>query len=328
MPDAAGSPDPERGEAPGRREAQLPKLTWPRIRLNVFLFALTVWSVFDTGALEEPGPYRLLAGWKFAVPLLAILLAHEFGHYFASRFHRVPASLPYFIPLPRVGFLGTMGAVISMRDRIRSRNALLDIGASGPLAGLVVAIPVLFWGIAHSPVVPASVFGGAYFQEGQSLLYAGIKWLVHGSIPPDHDVNLHPAAWAGWAGLLLTLINLLPFGQLDGGHVAYALFGEKQNRFAPWFRRALLPLFALNLAKFLIPALTKPDKWHVATAVGNSLFWLEWFVVLGLLARFSGRDHPPFEPGPLSGWRRAVAWFTLAIFVALFMPTPIARVIP
>jgi membrane-associated protease RseP (regulator of RpoE activity) len=322
MPDAAGSPDP------GRDHARLPQLTWPKIRLNVVLFLLTVWSVFDTGALEEPGPYRLLGGWKFAVPLLAILLAHEFGHYFASRYHRVPASLPYFIPLPRIGFLGTLGAVISMRDTIRSRNALLDIGASGPLAGLVVAIPVLFWGIAHSPVVPRSAFGGAYFQEGQSLLYAAIKWAAHGPIPADYDVDLHPAARAGWAGFLLTLINLLPFGQLDGGHVAYALVGERQNRFAPWFRRALLPLFAYNLVKFVGPTLARPDRFHIAIAFGNSVFWLEWFVVLGLLARFSGRDHPPFEPGPLSGARRAIGWLTLAIFVLLFMPTPLAQIMP
>jgi membrane-associated protease RseP (regulator of RpoE activity) len=320
MPDAAGAPDSN------REATRLPKLTWPRVRLNVLLFALTVWSVFDTGALDAGSPYRLLAGWKFAVPLLAILLAHEFGHYFASRYHRVPASLPYFIPLPRLGFLGTMGAVISMRDTIRSRNALLDIGASGPLAGLVVAVPVLFWGVAHSPVV--GTIPGAYMQEGQSLLYVAIKWLVHGPIPPGHDVQLHPAAWAGWAGLLLTLINLLPYGQLDGGHVAYALFGERQNRFAPWFRRALLPLFALNLVKFVVPALGHPDRFHLAIALGNSVFWLEWFIVLGVLGRFSGKDHPPFEPGPLSGWRRAVGWLTLAIFVALFMPTPIAQVIP
>jgi membrane-associated protease RseP (regulator of RpoE activity) len=323
MPDAAGPPDSNR-DAPN-----VSQLTWPRVRLNVLLFVLTVWSVFDTGALdaanEDGAPYRLLAGWKFAVPLLAILLAHEFGHYFASRIHRVPASLPYFIPLPRIGFLGTMGAVISMRDRIRSRNALLDIGAAGPLAGLVVAIPVLFWGIAHSPV---SALPPAFWQEGESLLYAAIKWLVHGTIPPGHDVMLHPAANAGWAGLLLTMINLLPFGQLDGGHVAYALFGERQNRFAPWFRWALLPLFAFNLMKFLAPALAKPDKWHIGVAIGNSIFWLEWFVVLGLLARFSGRDHPPFEPGPLSAGRRAIAWLTLALFVALFMPTPISQVIP
>lgn len=325
MPDAAGPPEPSHDDA-RRDDASASDLSWPRIRRNAYLFALTVWSVFDQGANDAGPPYHWLNGWKFAVPLLAILLAHEFGHYFAARYHRVPASLPYFIPLPRVGLIGTMGAVISMRDTIRSRNALLDIGASGPIAGLCVAIPVLFWGIAHSPIVGA--LPGAYTVEGQSLLYFAIKWLVHGPIPPGHDVLLHPAAWAGWAGLFLTMINLLPYGQLDGGHIAYALLGERQNRLAPWFRRALLGLFALSFAHFVLPVIGHADKLHLAFAFGNSAFWLWWFILLGVLARLSGKDHPPFEPGPLSGWRRAVGWFTLAIFVALFMPTPITQVIP
>jgi membrane-associated protease RseP (regulator of RpoE activity) len=212
-----------------------------------------------------------------------------------------------------------------MRGRIRSRNALLDIGASGPLAGLVVALPVLFWGIAHSPVGPSTP---PYTQEGQSLLYATIKWLVHGPIPKGYDVQLHPAAFAGWAGLFLTMINLLPFGQLDGGHIAYALVGEKQNRFAPWFRRALLPLFLGNLVYFVLPVLKAHDAVHTAAALSASMFWLVWYGVLGLLARLSGRDHPPVDPGALSPWRQAIGWLSLALFVALFMPTPIANVVP
>jgi membrane-associated protease RseP (regulator of RpoE activity) len=316
MPDGDGARDSERDSPPPSTEG----LTWRAAGVNLALFVLTAVSIFDTGAMAVEGPYELLSGWKFAVPLLAILLAHEFGHYFAARYHGVPASLPYFIPLPRFGPLGTLGAVIAMRGSIRSRNALLDIGASGPLAGLVVAVPVLFWGIAHSPVSPPDPRYSV--QEGQSLLYALIKWLVHGPIPAGHDVLLHPAAFAGWAGLFLTMINLLPFGQLDGGHIAYALVGEKQNRFAPWFRRALLPLFLLNLARFLVPALKTPDAVHIANAFGNSLFWLMWYGVLGLLTRFSGRDHPPCDSGPLSPWRRTVGWFSLALFVALFMPAP------
>jgi membrane-associated protease RseP (regulator of RpoE activity) len=235
------------------------RLTWKNVRLNVLLFGLTVVSVFVTH------------GWQFAVPLLAILLAHEFGHYFAARYHRVPASLPYFIPVPFIGLFGTLGAVIAMPARIRSRNALLDIGASGPIAGLVVAIPVLVWGIAHSSV---QAHGGSYTQEGQSLLYVALKWLVHGTIPAGHDVYLHPAAFAGWGGLLLTMINLLPFGQLDGGHIAYALFGEKQNRAAPWIQRALLALFLYVLATNVLPAWQSGKDGAIPLAIGNSLFWL------------------------------------------------------
>jgi membrane-associated protease RseP (regulator of RpoE activity) len=286
------------------------RLTWKNVRLNVVLFVLTVVSVFVT------------RNWQFTVSLVAILLAHEFGHYFAARYHRVPASLPYFIPAPFIIMFGTLGAVIAMPGRIRSRNALLDIGASGPLAGLVVALPLLFWGVAHSEIV---VNTPPYMQEGQSLLYLFVKWLVVGSLPEGHDVLLHPVAEAGWGGLFLTMINLLPFGQLDGGHISYSLFGERQNRAAPWIRRALLPLFLYALAVNLLPALRNEDA-SVGIAIGNSAFWLVWYGMLGLLARLSGRDHPPCEPGELSPWRRAVAWLCLILFVLLFMPRPIENV--
>jgi membrane-associated protease RseP (regulator of RpoE activity) len=153
-----------------------------------------------------------------------------------------------------------------------------------------------------------------------------VKWLVHGPIPDGHDVFLHPAAFAGWAGLFLTMINLLPFGQLDGGHIAYALFGERQNRAAPWIRLALVPLFLYVLATNLTPALRSDESGAVSLAIGNSLFWLIWYALLGVLARFSGHGHPPCEPGALSPWRRAVAWLCLILFVLLFMPRPIERV--
>jgi len=294
-----------------REGAPLPPLTWRAVRLNLLLFVLTVVSVLVT------------RGWKFALPLIAILLAHEFGHYFAARYHRVPASLPYFIPLPIIGLLGTLGAVIAMPDRIRSRNALLDIGASGPLAGLAVALPVLFWGVAESEVGPPVP---PYAQEGQSLIYLAVKWIVHGPFRGNEDVFLHPTAEAAWGGLLLTMINLLPFGQLDGGHIAYALFGPKQNRFAIWIRRALIPLFLYTLATSLYPMLTGDAPRDYLLALTNSMFWLVWYGVLGLLARFSGRDHPPCEPGELTPARRVVAWFSLALFIGLFMPVPYAQV--
>jgi membrane-associated protease RseP (regulator of RpoE activity) len=285
------------------------EVTWRTARRNVVLFVLTVLSVLVT------------QGWEFTVALMLILLTHEFGHYFAARYHRVPASLPFFIPLPFLGF-GTLGAVIAMPGRIRSRSALLDIGASGPLAGLVVALPLLFWGIAHSPVSPSEP---PYVQEGQSIIYLLVKWLVHGSIAPGHDVQLHPVAFAGWAGLLVTMINLLPFGQLDGGHIAYALFGERQNRFALWFRRALLQLFVYNVAVNGAPMLLGTEQLDAVQVLNNSMFWLVWYFVLGLLARFSGgTDHPPCGPGALSPGRRRIAWLSLALFFGLFMPTPIA----
>jgi membrane-associated protease RseP (regulator of RpoE activity) len=297
----------------------------------VALFLATTASVFIAGAtyqlndkVQVPSGLSgrlelLLSGWTFAVPLLAILVCHEFGHWFAARHHKVPASLPYFIPLPFVGALGTLGAVIAMPERIRSRNALLDIGAAGPLAGLAVTIPVLAIGLSLSKVeaLPAH-----YMQEGQSLLYALLKRLFVGPIPPGHDVFLHPTAFAGWAGLMLTMINLLPWGQLDGGHIAFALFGNRQHRFARLVRYSLLVLFVFNLATLLHPLQSGAPAMSFADAVSNSTFWLIWFVITGVMGRFFGKDHPPFEEGELSPARAALAWFTLLCFVMLFMPAP------
>lgn len=300
--------------------------------LNLLLFVLTTISVFWSGAAELDAtlaesldPRRLLEiwrGWPFAVPLLAILVAHESGHYVAARLHRVPASLPFFIPLPKLSPFGTLGAIIGMSGRIRSRVALLDIGAAGPLAGMVVALPVLAIGLAKSPILPNSEH---YAQEGQSLLYMFMKRVFAGPIPAGSDVQLHLTAMAGWVGLLVTMINMLPWGQLDGGHIAYALFGERQHGFARWVRRSLLLLFAFNLVRFVGPVLRQQSSLGYGFAISNSLFWLIWFGFTGLIGRISGgAEHPPFEPGELGRGRRAVAWLCLLMFVLLFMPTPYA----
>jgi membrane-associated protease RseP (regulator of RpoE activity) len=325
------NPDHELRPVPALEPAAEPL---PPVRRNLILFALTVVSVFYAGASyavpDDPrsfveqilDPRFMAQGAAFALPLLAILVTHEFGHFFAARFHRVPASFPYFIPFPLPPF-GTMGAVIAMRGAIRSRNALLDIGASGPLAGLLVAIPALMWGLSQSAVNPNGISG--YTQEGQSLLYWLLKRVVVGPIPDGHDVWLHPTAFAGWAGLFLTMINLMPWGQLDGGHIAYALIGERHHRIAHWFHRGLLLLCALNLVHFVLPVLLGRSDLPLALAIGNSQFWLVWFFVLLVIGRLSGGPrHPPCEPGELSSLRRGVGWFSLAVFLLLFMPTPLA----
>jgi membrane-associated protease RseP (regulator of RpoE activity) len=318
--DAEGSPEGSEAPEPFR---------W---KWNLVLFLATVVSVFLTGARyadegPEPAGWRemwssLPSGWSYAVPLLAILLTHEFGHYIAARIHRVDASLPFFIPLPRFSPFGTMGAIISMRGRIRSRNALLDIGASGPLAGLAIALPVLIIGLAHSRVGPAAEHG---VQEGQSLLYIALKRLVLGPIPEGQDVFLGPMAFAGWTGLFITALNLIPIGQLDGGHIAYALFGLRQNRFARILHASLLGMFVLNLVRFMIPV-AKEHAWsHAGQAFGNALPWLVWYILLRLIMRGGGRDHPPTEAGELSPVRKWIALFSLVLFVLLFMPTPMAQ---
>lgn len=298
-------------------------------KTNLGLFAATVVSVFlagaeYAGALPEKGGVlavlrALPSGYSFAVPLLAILLTHEFGHYFAARYHKVDASLPYFIPLPFLSPFGTMGAVISMRGRIKSRNALLDIGASGPLAGLVIAIPVLVWGLLHSKV---EAVAGVSSHEGQSLLYLAMKRILLGPIADDHDVFLSPVAFAGWCGIFVTALNLIPIGQLDGGHVAYALFDTRQNRYARWLHRGLLLMFAYNFARFVVPVVIHRAWGDIWQAIGNSLFWLMWFGLLHLMKRIGGRDHPPTEAGELTPGRKVIAVLTLALFFLLFMPTP------
>lgn len=262
------------------------------------------------------------AGWPFAVPFLLILLFHEFGHWVAAVRHRVPASLPYFIPLPFLGGFGTLGAVIVMPERIRSRDALLDIGAAGPLAGMVVALPTMVLGLNLSEV--REQLPGGYIQEGQSLLYSLIKFCVLGPMPENQDVYLHPTAFAAWAGFLITMINLLPWGQLDGGHIAYALLGERHHRIARRLRLGLLLLFAYNVARFALPVLAGSSSMAWSYVVGNSWFWLIWFFITGVLGRVGGHEHPPVEPGALSRGRRWVAVGCLSLFVLLFMPTPLA----
>jgi membrane-associated protease RseP (regulator of RpoE activity) len=310
----------------GRDEVEQPDAQpRPRFGLAVALFALTCASTTFVGTLSNAGGWR--AGLAYAVPLMAILLSHELGHYIAARIHRVPASPPYFIPLP-VPPLGTMGAVILMRNRIARRDALLDIGAAGPLAGLLVALPVLAYGIAHSPVQPEP-HGVVYYMEGRSLLYLGLLHALKGPIPAGYDIMLGPTAFAGWAGLLVTMLNLIPAVQLDGGHVAYALLGERYEAVSRTLRRLLLPLGIGVILFYGWPAFAAGKRGDALwTELESGTPWLLWWMLLSLMARFGGREHPPIDPGPLSPRRRVLALFTLSLFVLLFMPTWLRTVTP
>jgi membrane-associated protease RseP (regulator of RpoE activity) len=318
-----GSPDPYGTVSEPDDKPLLAPIKW---RVPALLFVATVASILYTAAAlfsssHEGGGVRLADGVSYMVSLLAILLTHEFAHYLFARHHGVNASLPHFIPMPLLSPFGTMGAVIIMRDRIKSKNALLDIGASGPLAGMVVAIPVLLYGLAHSQVSPPVESG---MQEGQSLFYWILKSIAIGPIPDGWDVQLHPMAFAGWTGLFITMLNLLPVGQLDGGHVAYALFGPRQNQISKFIRYSLLLLVPINAAWRLAPALHGGlNSKLVNMAISASTMWLGWFVVLTVLERLSGGGHPPTEPGELSPGRRIVAIGSLILFVLLFMPTPL-----
>jgi membrane-associated protease RseP (regulator of RpoE activity) len=309
--------------------------------VNLLMFILTLISVLLMGAfygMEGPMPSDLLGsilaviqrGWPFTLGFLTILTAHEFGHYLMGRFHGVHLSLPYFIPLPFLNPFGTMGAFINMKEPPKNRKHLLDIGLAGPLAGLVIAIPVLIIGLSLSPLGPlpqaAGIQAGTALQlEGNSILYLLAKFLVFGKLLPAPasfgnlpewlywlryfftgrplpfgglDVNLHPVAWAGWGGLLITGLNLTPAGQLDGGHVMYVLFGRK-------IARRLLPIII-----------------GVYAILG--IFWPGWWLWVALIF-FLGRVYaePLDQITPLDPKRRALAIAALIIFILIFIPVPL-----
>ncbi len=293
--------------------------------LNVLLFGLTLLSTLFVGAFQENIIPRSLAdiwrGWPFALTLLAILTAHEFSHYFVGRRYASPVSLPYFIPLPLPGSLGTLGAIIFQRGPMRSRKALFDIGIAGPLGGLIVAIPLLLFGLSRTEVGTPRAFLDVppnepimVSQEGNSLLYLAAKYIIHGRILPDkktgEDVWLSPPSaggsitFAAWVGLLVTMYNLLPIGQLDGGHVAYALWGPKAWKIA---RVALGAIWA----------------WAIFLLVTGNWGGLTW-VMVGLLGRFVGPHHPPplNDLTPLDGRRRVLGWVMVVIFFLLLTPIP------
>lgn len=330
-------------------------------RKNVVLFGLTLWSVFATGrvhvASETDANVPWYAGWTFAVPLMLILLAHEFGHYIAARIHHVPASLPYFLPLPpQLGSpFGTLGAVILMPGRIRSARALLDIGAAGPLAGMLVAVPTMIVGLKLSHVGLRTHEN--FVQEGQSLLYMALKRVTLGPISDSQDVFLHPTAFAAWAGFFVTSFNLLPFMQFDGGHVAYALFGERHHAISRrvWWLplmmlvyngyhhvwvpgTALWPrasaAFSRSLGEGANPSLAQ--YWeamkHAAASFGanywsaaitSTSFWIVLLVVLLVFRYVTSGIHPPVDEPELGAPRRWIAIGTLVLAILVFMPSPL-----
>jgi len=279
-----------------------------RVGLPIALFLATILTVLMTGALYEgvdilSNPAGIVAGVPFAATLIGILFTHEMGHYVVGRLRKAPVSLPYFIPLPIFSPFGTLGAVIVQREPMEDRRTILEVGIAGPLAGLVVAIPVLFYGLATSKVGPPPA--GGYWQEGNSLLYIAAKWLVFGRYLPSGgvDVQLNGVAWAGWVGLLVTMLNLLPIGQLDGGHVAYALFGRRADYLA-------YAMIAICLTFGVL----------VSTS----------WILLPLLALVFGPRHPPplNDITGLDGKHIALAIFGLLVFALLFMPNPLVGVGP
>lgn len=272
--------------------------------INVALFAATLISVIAIGTLNEgvdplQNPAGILQGLPFALSFLAILGAHEFGHYFAARYHKVAVTLPYFIPFPTIW--GTFGAFIQLRSPTLTRKQLFDVGVAGPIAGLVVAVPVLIIGLLNSTVQALPVGGEPFMMEGNSIFYWLAKYAIFGQALPGNglDVFLHPLAWAGWSGLLVTMFNLFPVGQLDGGHVAYVLFGK-----------------ATRIAGYVTVA---------AMVVAGFAFWQGWFFWALMVFMFVGVGHPPplNQLPPLDSKRMMLGYVLIIIFVLLFVPAPL-----
>jgi membrane-associated protease RseP (regulator of RpoE activity) len=280
-----------------------------RPAVNLVLFVLTVISTFMAGALPfgaipfvnfdlREQPINVLHGAQFAGTLLAILVTHEFGHYFTARFYRASVSLPYFIPVPPPFLFGTLGAIISMRSPARDRNSLFDIAVAGPLAGLAVALPALWLGLRWSQV--ADVPAGGAISFGDSLLTRLLTYLRFGPIPEGQDVFIHPIALAAWVGLFVTALNLFPVGQLDGGRIAYALFGGAHR--------------AVSIGTFF-----------ALLALGIAAQSPNWVVFAGLVFLLVGFHHaPPLDDvTSLSPGRYAVGVVCLLLLVLLIPPVPI-----
>uniref|UniRef100_A0A7V4LDB7 Site-2 protease family protein n=1 Tax=Desulfobacca acetoxidans TaxID=60893 RepID=A0A7V4LDB7_9BACT len=282
---------------------------WPppapprRLLLHVTLFVATILTTTTAGALLEGvnlvrSPWLLYRGLPFSLSLLAILTAHEMGHYLVSRRHGLEVSLPYFLPgLPLPPLPGTFGALIRIRSPILDKRALLDVGISGPLAGMIFTVPILAAGLLLSRVLPPSPGVEESLQLGEPLLFRALSYLILGPVGADDLVLLHPVAFAGWLGLFITSLNLLPVGQLDGGHVMFALFPA-------WHR-------VISLACLVILGLC------------GIFYWPGWLLWAGIMA-FLGVRHPP----PACAWitlnplRQILGVITIIVFLLTFTPVP------
>jgi membrane-associated protease RseP (regulator of RpoE activity) len=265
----------------------------------------------------------LARGPIFAATLMGILTCHELGHYFVGRRRGVDVSLPYFIPMPPGISLGTLGAVIQMRSPIHDRRALFDVGAAGPIAGLVVALPLLVIGLHLSTIGPIH---GSDSLEGPSIAYMLLKYAVFGHWLPGHgyDVQLHPMGFAAWVGLLVTMINLMPIGQLDGGHIARSVLGQSHEKWSARLHVAL-PIIGFSIGAVMF-AISRAAGHGWLDAAGFALYaiapWSIWAVMLGAMRRQAGEYHPPVSDEPLDPARRRAAIAVFVIFLLIFTPVP------
>ncbi len=263
--------------------------------VNILLFMATI--VTTTFSAFFLGESIVTFGIPYSLTLMAILTSHEFGHYLAARRFGVKSTLPYFIPLPTI--VGTMGAVIRVKSPIPDRRALFYIGAAGPIAGFILSLAAVVVGIYFAEVIPLSVpeNPGEVWIFGDSLLLKLIIYLVHGPLPAGHDILLTPYMWAGWIGFLVTSLNLMPIGQLDGGHILYAMIGEKQRYFG-W--GALAALVVLSFFFY---------------------GWILW-IIMTLVVLMVAHPYIP-EKRELTTGEKVAGWVCMAILLATFIPVPV-----
>ncbi|MFH2036797.1 MAG: site-2 protease family protein [Candidatus Zixiibacteriota bacterium] len=274
-------------------------------RLHIILFIATLISIFlapffSSGLIFEPNavytylsqPEFFMDRLEFTIALIAILLFHEFGHYFTGRKRGVLMSLPYFLPAPNIA--GTFGAIIKSRSPILNRRDLIEVGSAGPIAGFVISVIALVIGLQNSQIVETGLLSG--LSLGDSLLLKFLTWLIVGPIPDGYDIALSPASFAGWVGLLVTMLNLLPMGQLDGGHIVYGLFGRAQHIIGKIFAVIMIAL---------------------------GFYWPGWWI-FGIMIFIFKLKHPPTidDEIPIPFHARLMGFVAIAIFAVSFIPIP------
>lgn len=316
--------DEEKTPLPVQEWGKPPFSVKKTIWLNILLFVITVFSTIFVGLsmslgykhadaiVENPellinletfsDPQVLSLSIVYAAVLLGILLGHELGHFLTCRYYRINATLPYFIPAPTL--IGTLGAFIKIKSPITRKQQLFDIGVAGPLTGFILSLPAVIYGLSLSKVVPSippeesltSTF--VVHSFGDPIILKIIGAMIFKNIPHDYEIFLHPVAFAGWVGILVTAFNLFPIGQLDGGHVAYALFGQKSQKLARFF-----------LMVFVVMGI---------------FFWIGWFIWAFIII-ILGLRHPRIqdEATPLSPRRKFIGFVIILIFILSFIPDPI-----
>ena len=319
-PSSSDTPDSFPAEPPSPDRFYLPPAPVARRRRpdrlwrHVVLLLLTIVTTTMVGAThyasfylnfsQAPLPFSswvfYLSGLWYSVSILAILGAHEFGHYYACRYYRVDASIPYFLPAP-LPLTGTLGAFIRIRQPIPGKRELFDIGIAGPIAGFLVAVPVLFLGMSLSRVTELPSDTRGFVELGEPLLFKAVSWLFWGTPPDGYSINMHPMAFAAWFGLLATALNLFPIGQLDGGHISYAVLGRKSTVVT------LTTVACLGALTFL------------------STSWFVWTVLTVVMLLAFGPRHPRTldEEVPLDRTRLWLAALAVVMFILCFTPTPI-----